>query len=353
VPPAILASRPIYYGLFHSLAVVFNLEFMWSLTAVYSAEFAIAFFILTCGATKTYFSSKSPALVTAAAATMLFFTSFLVVYHYFYINHHMTVAAHFTLFFMLAWHGLREGEDTFALLAVFVLIPSLMMRIENPIYVIAFSGLLLCQRSLSRSTASAVGVLAGLSVLVHGCIMSFLMNGPFGGITTSNRTLLMAFFGLLLLVLGWLWRMPRFSVISEKCCRYGDRAIPIVFATLVIALTCLEFQRIWHSFVVTLANMLHYGEWHGLWLGIFCLIGALFVCPMKPIAGETFLRGGISVFLLSLFVFLGFRSSYLLSVFDSANRMLIHIAPTVVFYLTVKFAENAYLTPKWRDTATC
>ena len=337
VSGSLYSTRAIYYPMFHSLSLVFDTECLWSFTAIYAIEFMSAFLLLTFVAARRLQPSNLVAFVLAVLGTGLFFTSFLVIYHFFYINHHMITAAHFTLFFILTWHGIERRDFRLIMIGLLIFVPSIMMRVENSIYLLIFTTLLLRNEFLTRQMVVTVSLIIGSAVMFYSLLFSVWSRNH----VASNWMIIIALFGFTMMFLGAMCRWKVFYAFFARFKKHLDYITISIITGLVIFLLFQDFDRVGHSMIVTLANMLQYGGWEGLWFGIVCLVLVVFTWRMKPIVGEAFLLGSIMSFLLSLFVFLAFRTSYLPSVFDSANRMLIHIVPTIVFYLVIKFAANS------------
>lgn len=337
VPSSLYSTRAIYYPMFHSLSLVFDIECLWSFTAVYAIEFIGAFAFLTFIAARQLQVTKGVAIVLAMLGTALFFTSFLVIYHFFYINQHMTTAAHFTMFFILTWHGIQKQDNRLIMIGLLVLVPSIMMRIENPVYLLIFATLLFRKEFLTRRTVMTISLIVGSAVMFYGLLLSVWSRNHVAG----DRMIVIALFGLGMMLLSPMFRWRFFYASFARFTKYWDYVVISTFTAVTVFLFFRHFDRVGHSIIVTFANMVHYGGWEGMWFGIYCLMLVVLTWRMKPVVGEAFLLSSITTFLLSLFVFLAFRTSYLLSVFDSANRMLIHIVPTIIFYLVVKFAANS------------
>lgn len=333
----LLSDRPAFYSIFHALSRSFQVDYLWIFLPAYSAFFLISFSWMIRDMIKSISGNNRQSNFFSLFAVLLVVSSSFMVFNFYYINNHMFTAVHFTLFFLLAWKGLNDKSDRLLILATIILLPSLLMRFENILFVLIFATLLASFIPAGR-TVRSIFYLSGLSAAFVSLLYLYTLTGGGSGFISSERMVQTGLLGLAfsfsgLLIGRWDW--------SANAWNKGRTYIPyIMLISGVLAVSrsfIFDFDTAGISIPIVLYNMLDTNIWNHFWYLIIFLAIFFWIIPVnKNYDYQLFITTGILIFILFTIELSHLRDGvYRIGAGDSANRMIVHIVPTIVVHFTM------------------
>jgi hypothetical protein len=110
---------------------------------------------------------------------------------------------------------------------------------------------------------------------------------------------------------------------------------------LLAGLLILNPRNIITGLVVTVQNMLVYGQWGVIWYVV--LAGLILAFTQPRFKNESFFVLLLAIYFLFVIALGWLRTNvnvYHLGRFDSGNRMMTHILPLAVYYLVLKYSPG-------------
>lgn len=341
VSEGLLSWRPIFYSMFHALSRPFQIDYLWIFLPAYSGFFVITFSWLI----KDMISSISksiwkPILFSLIAALFIISSSFII-FNFYYINNHIYTGIHFTLFFLLAWRGLYNKVDRLLILATIILLPTVLMRFENILFILIFATLLASFIPAGR-TVRAIFYLPGINSAAVSFLYFFTLSDGGSGFITPGRMLLTGLLGVLFAVAGsiigrWQWSTSTW----ERVRTYIPHAIVLIGALVVCRSFIFHFDTSGLSIPIMLYNMLDTGIWNHFWYLIIFLVILFWIIPdYKEYRYQLFITSGNLIFLFFTIELSHLRGApYRMGAGDSANRMMVHIVPLIIAHFAMAAAN--------------
>lgn len=280
-------------------------------------------------------------------AVLFMCSTYFMVFHAFYI-HDNFVTGIFTLTaiisFWLAHQQQRAGWLFFGSLAT---IGISLARVEGPVFALIILVLSLSQDQFPYRNRLWTYLIPAIIISSWYTIILTVVNQDVYFLKTDRVILVIgAYLGLALL-----------TILSNKK-RVRNLVFPriyifSVFGVLIIltGLIILRPEHIWTNISMIISNMYTNGRWGSFWYFILPLL--FFSIPLPKIPQERFITINLFSFFILLVALGGLRNPYRLGWSDSANRMLVHIVPTLVFYLILKYTSSWKISKKQICSIIC
>lgn len=267
-------------------------------------------------------------------AVLFMYSTYFMVFQAFYI-HDNFVTGIFTLTsiisFWLAHQQQRAGWLFFGSLAT---IGISLARVEGPVFALIILVLSLSQDQFPYRNRLWTYLIPAIIISSWYTIILTVVNQDVYFLKTDRVILVIgAYLGLALLTIlskyKWVRNLvfPRIHIFS-------------VFGVLIILTGLIIFrpEHIWTNISMIISNMYTNGRWGSFWYFILPLL--FFSIPLPKFSQERFITINLFSFFILLVALGGLRNPYRLGWSDSANRMLVHIVPTLVFYLVLKYTSS-------------
>jgi hypothetical protein len=347
VSEGLLSSRPVFYSMFHALSRTFQIDYLWIFLPAYSAFFVFSFAWLIKDMVSSITGSIRLSLIFSFVAALLIVSSSFMIFNFYYINNHMFTGIHFTMFFLLAWRGLYFKSDKLVILATILLLPTVLMRFENILFVLIFA-ILLASFLPAGKTVRVIFSLSGICVAVISFLYFINLSGGGSGFISAAKMLQTGLAGILFAFLGsligrWNWS----TNFWERIRTHVPYAI-LLAGVLVVARSFLfDFDTAGLSIPIMFYNMLDTNIWNHFWYLIIFLTILFWIIPdYTEYKYQLFLTGGILIFILFTIELSHLRDNpYRMGAGDSANRMMVHILPVILAHFAMAIA-NYLIKPK-------
>lgn len=279
---------------------------------------------------------------------LLLLCSNLFIYSFFVIHTGM-ISALFLFLFAMHWLWYIESKKDFHIFfAYFALLGFSLMRIESPLIAFVFLALFLdsCDVSL-RKKQTFMGSFLGIFLIWYSFLLFHISTehdllGP----TEIKIMLLFCSVGLILVSL---LKLNSF----QKIFKYLVKNIILIFILCILGLIVYKPTHMLISFSRIIQNLFVTGSWGLCWYFLVTLFVYLnYVVKKSRLKELDFILIVSAVYFLFTYAIVITRVPYRLGEGDSANRMILHIFPLVVFYISVyamkyyndssKNANNSY-----------
>lgn len=262
--------------------------------------------------------------------------------HVFYVHNSMPSGAYLLLFFLCGWLGLRDGEPRWFALASLAIVPFCMLRLEAPLFAMLYLALLLSHPQISYKHRLAIALAPLCFVLMWYETLARVAGTAAYMLTPQRMRLLMmllAAFGVFVGLSAW---RP-----LERVLRAAPRLSVLAGLVALAGVWLVKPEHSMNSAASVLMNLSETGSWAALWMFIGLLV--MLAPAMSAIPFERFIKTGLGVSVLLIFALGSQKNPYRLGFSDSANRMLMHLVPTLGLFLTWKFAQPATApVSRWR-----
>jgi hypothetical protein len=316
-----------------SAGVLLNEGYLAIYQPLLSLSFLVVFILLTFRAIKFKNPWLKFALVTLSAFTL--FSTNIVFFQIFYIHTNFFSAAFLFTGLVTFWLAIVEKSTSWLVFSALGLAGFSLGRVESPIFFVILTVLMLGLRQLSYRQRLAIflPVCAGLIIWHIKIAQAIRTAGP-GDTNPDNIWVIIAVLtGLALLVI-----ISKLAFI-EKYILPALPVLAILCMAIIIPMSFFINYDLMQSSVTSIyINMTTSGEWNATW---FALPGLFFlVIFQKKLQFDSLFTSSFMVFFLLLVDLAFFLSSpYRPSPYGSANRMLTHIIPLIVFYFLVRFSQ--------------
>lgn len=326
--PANLASYPIFMSIVHALTLPFSQNFFWSIQPIIAIVFIGCFFTLMQLVQQQLDLKSGVNLLYSALFTLALFSSYFMIFQFFYVNGNLASALYIFLFLTLSYYALVTDKDCWLIPAFIALTAFMFLRIESPLFASLF---LIC----------LVGVKGQRSKLLSRLLLShFVITVSwFGFLSIYAPSGILSFIPAVTMISGLAAVNLYYFFFAGRMFPFVNKEMPVIIMSvmLILLLGCyaLKTAHIHTSYNKMLANMRL--DWWG-WIWIFVLsFGPLLACLKRRLPYEQYLSMMLPLFVFSLIVVSFFRATpYRLGWGDSGNRMLTHILPVAMFYISIK-----------------
>ncbi len=324
-----------FVGLIFTGASFLEFDYVYTYMPIISIWFMLCFGWLLFTAQRNYLSTLWAGLLSGLAV-LIYASSFYIIFHSFYIHANLTASVYFTLAVISLWFYATEKKIIWLILETLFVISFALSRTEGPLFALFI--LLATISSKEISYKQAVGCITTFTffiVLWHFKILSA------AGFVYGDAVITPSKLWFIILAVTGFW-------VSALLSKYSWIAriksnLPLIMHYM-LALLALFFTFTTDPMIAQahfqgiLSAMFSTGFWEGSWVLVFVLAGySLF---LKPFNTESLYVNIIIHYLLSYYIVLYKLGLCPLTMFSAVNRMLLHIFPTIIFYLFLKYAYN-------------
>jgi hypothetical protein len=328
-----LQAVSIFGVLLHAPTDLAGVEYLYFLMPVVSGAFLATLAVATLRAVALLGRSRATGVAVTLLGVTWLFSCYLVVFFVFQIHVSWLAAMYVLLFFHGAWMALRTQNDRWFVLAAVAAFAFVLIRVEGAMFLALFLGFLALEPGAGKPRPLWPAVVMALpGILWCLCVVGII--GDEGRIVNRTRLLLMA-------------AALAASIVPARCMQYAafrSRAHWVQGAALAGlafgfgAMLWLRPEHMASRSWIHLANALFFGNWAGAWALVAAL--ALAAPLLGRIPQQGFVALGVAGYLLVTFM-LAYFGSWRSGWFDSGNRMLMHVLPTLAWLLMLKAAAIA------------
>jgi hypothetical protein len=270
----------------------------------------------------------------AAAATILgltwLMTGYLVVFQVFYVHVNWLAAVYLLLFFHALWMALDTRLERWFEPAAAAAFAFALVRVEGALFLALFVGLLALETGVDERRRPWWVAALALPAATW-CSISAVLGGEGGRIV--DRTLLLAMAAALVatVALAWAMRSDRIRRHASALQSYGLVGLAGIVAGMIVA----RPEHMLSHLRILIVNAFLAGGWATTW-GLAAALG-LAAPLLGRLPQQRFLGLSIAGYLGGI-VAMTYFGSWRPGWFDSGNRMLVHILPTVAWVLMLKSA---------------
>jgi hypothetical protein len=319
----------------HSASVLIGSEYLYTLIPSFSLSLFMVFVYITYRSIRRISPGRLVALALALLAGMVLFSSDFLIYQSFYIHNDLATAAYLFTAVGVCWLAVIEENNAWLAFAVPALICFSLLRAETVIFAVFIFFLVNSLANLSGRarwlfTLPFVGIMLAWYIIFYFNFLrdSFMLN-------PARVLILMALLvglGLYVFVLGN-HKLEQF-IHTNLLYVVGGGALLLLSGLLLI-----NPGNVMTGLVVTVQNMLVYGQWGVIWYVV--LAGLILAFTQPRFKDEGFFVLIIAVNFLILIALGWLRTNvYHLGREDSGNRMLTYVLPLAVYYLVLKYTPG-------------
>jgi hypothetical protein len=270
---------------------------------------------------------------------LIFSTLFLVLsniftYHFFLIHTGMISATYFFVF-MISWllFDINKNKSylIFSILAIFSFS---IMRIEMPIIGLILLFLFLSKVGIENRLKQ--NILIGFIVLISIWHIVLYKHIPYEYDLLGHKHILIILgfyvFGLIATLLISINIINKFFLNLVKITLYGLLVVSLL-------LIMVEPYHMLTSLLHIIQNLFITGRWGLVWWLVFVITSYLIFNKIKQYCDLKIIMTIVVIVLLFSYIIVISRIPYRLGTGDSFNRMVLHIYPIVVFYLSFWFMK--------------
>jgi len=324
-----LQARGLFGAMLHAPTDLAGVEYLYFVIPVLGLAGFATLATAIVEALRRLGRSRRVAGLAAALSLGCLGSSYFVAYQGVLLHVNWLVSSYLLLFFFCAWMALELREDRWLALSAVALFAFVLLRVEAALFAAAFVAFLAVEpREEARRPRWPVLALV-LPALLWCGVSAVLLGDEPGRISDRPRLLLM---GGALAIAGLLgcWAC------TPAARRWLPRLAGIGLAGLAIGLLVLfglAPQRMLERSGTLLDNALLRGSWSSAW----ALVGALALAGrwLAPVPHQGFVRCGLLAYGL-LLLGLSYVAPWRPGWFDSGNRMLGHVLPSLAWLLAVR-----------------
>ena len=328
----LLGSRPISIPVFQGIANFLGI-------GIFTALFPLLMVPMLCGflrggwLTLTSFSvNKNAVLVFLFTGAVFLASGAFVQWNAFYINSHLASSLYLLLFFIVVVLSFIKKEATWLYLSSFFMAAFCLWRLEDIGLAAVFIYLLIPAVPVSDKDKLLASLAFSVPVITW-LIYLYILYAPTGMFLNEKILLMIA----LMVAVIFMIILSRHYKIFGNILRFSPHLV-LSAATLVLLLAVIaEPEHMAESVDSILSNsLLGWGKWGTEWMVILPLLVLSQGLP-RPIPLDSRLLASIIFFGIFLVGISYFRYPYRLNMYDSGNRIMLHIFPICVYYVILKF----------------
>jgi hypothetical protein len=330
-----LGSFNVYAMAIQSASVFLGEQYIYSFQPLLFISLIGIFFSQTLYSLYSILKIKS--FHVAFLSTIFLCSVYFVVFQAFYIHDHLFTSLFFLISITSFWLANQTNNPAWNFFGSLAAIGLSLSRVEGPVFLFVILILALIQDQFPYRTRLLTFLPPIFTVIAWNlAIVSSASSGVYA--MKPERVLIMV---IAYLVLAGYVIFSEWNLV-KKLFFHFRWMVPLGLIIIFIGFFIIKPSHIWKNVVMIASNMFYNGRWGMFWQ--FVLLLTFFSILLPKIPGEGFFSKNILAFFVILIDLGGFRGSYRLGWSDSANRMLMHITPLIVFYLTLKY------TAAWRTT---
>jgi hypothetical protein len=345
-------AGPLSWGLFipllQTLGMLFGYDYTWFIQPVMSFIFIILYILIVHRASSQLTSRKWLPLLLALLGTGLLLSTNIYWASQFYI--HANLMTGITLFLTLAtiYLAIVEKKDEWLSITSIFFIMFGLMRVENFILASLIVILLLATQKFEYKKMLRTFLPYLIFQLGWDFVILWMKPETFTNIL-STQQLILIIAGLIGVIITLLISNKNWFI--KSIIENLQWITSILLIGLIVSLFFFNPNKIANNIWTILQQMLsgwgRYGLWFLSWLVIMVI--TLLLRTKKPIPLQRFFYSLI-VWFFVIILFLGmFRGRYHVIWSDSANRMLLHIFPTILFVIILQISQDQIVS--FLDTA--
>jgi hypothetical protein len=314
-----------------TLGMLFGYDYMWFIQPAFMGVFLALFIFFSLRSIKRFISRKFIRVLLVVIATGLLFSSDLIFIMTTYIHTNFNSGLFLFLAVAALYFAVEEENPSWLFFTPIFLIGFGMMRIENVIVAL----MVILVYSASGELTSGQLRLAFLPYLIVQFLWYFrvLLLEPqtYTDIMSDLQiTLTLSAVAVMVMLLF----LTEFNLFKAVLFPRVWWLLPLVLLICVLGIGATQSDQFINNLQVTAETMFLTGNWGAVWWVVIAL--AIIVpgrgqFPQRRVLTSIILSFFLIVHLLGLF-----RQPYHDRWFDSANRMLVHIVPVVIFSLLTK-----------------
>lgn len=338
-------SSPRGMGLFvpfmQTIAILFGLDYAWFIQPVFMAAFIALFVFFAERSARRYISSKLLRWLLVCLAVALYVSADLVFIMTTYIHTNFDSGLFFFLAIASLYFGIEEDEPAWFFFVPAFLIGFGALRTENVI--IALILILVYVGSQKISRAMQRRMFMPYLVFQFGLYLRILFIHPDTySDQISDAQILVVLAGIA--AVAALLYLSEIKVLKSFVLPRLWWLVPVGLLVAVAGLGVFNSQHLLDNILVNIKAFFITGNWGSVWWVVLALL-VILSFPIKfPQKRE--LSGVVVAFFIMIALLGMLRSPYHERWFDSANRMLTHIGPVVLFYLVTMVAAARADSPE-------
>lgn len=317
-----------------SSTVWLGLEYHHSLAFCTLISFAGIFMITLWDQIKISSGITNRALVVICTGAV--FSTYFMLFQGFYIHNNL-LSAIFLFCFVIFFNSSYEREEGgLRFIGIVFLIAFAMTRLENILIALIFLVPILATWDIRNTERIALSLSFSVPIM--------LWYGQLGllGISTSNMETQIANPVRVFLMLGATAVLPLvFALGRNQKVNSLYKYLPGVMTIAILVIVGAISIRYPGKFITSLRNLginilLGWGNWGIYWYAAAAIF--ILVFDRKTDRGYAFIGQGVLLSVAMLFFFVGFRAPFRVGWGDSGNRILIHFAPLVLYFLVQRLS---------------
>jgi len=328
-----LGSFGVFIPMLQSASVFLQVGYLEVLQPIIWFSLLGTFLILLVISIEQLTETRNVAWVVAALTTIGLGTINFLVFQMFYLHTNLIEGLFLLNALGCAWLAMVKTERGWLVLSMFSLLGFSLGRVEAPIVALLFLPAMIGSGRFSlRELTLTVAPFLVLSSMWLVVIAVLIGSGT--RLLTPLRILviLAGYVGMGLLVGGQRYQWVR---------KLSTRGIEFVLWGCVILISILFILRSAHMLesVVNLAhNLFVSGRWGITWYIVIILW--LFSYWEKNLPQKDIFQFGLPAYFLFILSLVFLRAPYHENWWDSANRMMTHLFPAILFYLSLRYAPG-------------
>lgn len=330
----------IFLMVIQSASAFIGRDYLSVLQPAFSLTLFLTLFYFVYTGALPYLHDRQKLLRHSRFVLLLFMTIPIILWQVFYIHTNAASGTYLLAAVGCYWLALREHKNIWLLFGTIAITAFSLLRVEAPLFALAFLALLLSATPLSF--LQRLQVVVPYTVAIVSWELFILNLGDETGILQPSHIKL-----IILLLMSFLGFMVASGIpIVEKYLLH--RLHSLMFAVLVAILIgtfVLNFNHMWTSITIVVNNLLNWQVWSITWVLLPCGLIYILLQDSYP-DNERIFRYGITAFFLLVMIVVYERPPYRIGWADSANRMITHVTPVIFLYLSIGWSRlNAALAP--------
>lgn len=329
-----IRSFGLFMPLLHSLAMFGRYDFSYAIHPLLSLNFLIIFYVCLYEEIIKVGNNKVNSAIIALLGTLVIGGSYFWIFQSVLMLNNLITSIFLSLAVIFAWRALTKGNQIWFKFSFYFMLVFLFSRVENPLCGLLFFAamfMLNIPYDLVRNYFTLYSVAA---ILWYSKVFTITGIGGQGDFLTINKAIaILVLYALLLLFLF------KQSSLAMKLKPYIGMLLILMLLIISGVLTIIKMNHAYLNLKVMIENMFMYGSWGYTWVIVLMMVILTVVMNEFP-ESKYFLTCIIGYFLVMFILFMFRPQPVRLGFGDSANRMLIHILPVLVFYLFSKFGNQ-------------
>lgn len=319
-----------------SSAVFLGGAYHYALTPLLVISFSATFVYLVCVSVRALGGTLTVALELGLLAAGFMASTFMFAIQAVYIHNSMLSAVYLLLFAAGGWLAVVEDRPAWLLLAIPALLTFCLARLEAPLFAVPLMLMLIAHPWFTyRRRLLCMGVVVAFLLLWHAALYRVtVLPAPDTYMLTRTRNLT----SMAGLVAAFCFvALTRWRPVERLL---GQAPWLAVFAILtgLLTLWLYEPEHMNSCLHALVTNATRTGAWVASWCALVVLLAFLPALPRVP--HQALYSHGLAFAALAIYA-LGGLKGHRLAWADSQNRMLTHIFPLTVFYVTLRYALAA------------